>query len=72
MVKQKAGSIHCGIQNEQSVITQIEQTLGHLRRNRAARHADQIACIGRNASQQFCFYLNPIHEAAASNVQNQS
>ena len=58
--------------NDQSFVTEADEPLQQRDGIAASRDSDQIARVWGKASEQFCFYLNPIHKTAASNFQNQS
>jgi len=58
--------------NDQAFVTQADQPVQQRDGIPPAGHTYQIARRRGKASQQFCFYLNPIHELAASNFQNRS
>ena len=57
--------------NDQAFVTQADQPVQQRDGIPPAGHTYQIARRRGKASQQFCFYLNPIHELAASNFQKQ-
>jgi hypothetical protein len=60
------------VTNDQSFVTEADQPVQQRDGITPAGHTDQMARVRGKASQQFSFYLNPIHEPAASNFQNQS